>query len=163
MASKRKKQKNKSVKQWSVTIAFLAVICRFIIWLIKQIYRHTCANACLVIGLFIFIISFGFFVVNALFSQMKTHQETLININLTSVSAVVEVSILSEKQARIQADSNIFSVFISSSLHQDLSLCFLQNTIPGNLLETQEKLAKIRLHSDLLDEVSDTNIRYTRV
>ncbi|WCR55349.1 hypothetical protein, partial [Bartonella clarridgeiae] len=161
MTNKRKKRKNKSVKQWSITIAFLALICRFILWLIKQIYRHTCTNACLVIGLFIFIISFGFFVVNALFSQMKTQQEVLININLTLVSAVIEASILSEQQTRIQSNSHIVS--ISSSLHQDLPLCFLQSAMPGNLLETQEKLVKMRLNSGFLDEVSNANIHYTRV
>ncbi|WP_432783009.1 hypothetical protein [Bartonella sp. C271] len=117
MANKRKKQKNNSVKQRIITIVFLAVIFRFVLWLIKQFYRHTCANACLVIGLFIFIISFGFFIINALFSQMKTHQDVLTNINLALVSAVAEDSILSEKQIRNKADSHIISVSISSSLH----------------------------------------------
>ncbi|AQX18695.1 hypothetical protein BA1379B_008720 [Bartonella sp. A1379B] len=90
MVNKRKKRKKKSIKQWSITIAFLAVMFRFILWLIKQFYRRVCANACLVIGLFIFIISFGFFLINALFSQIKTHQDVLTDINLALVSVVSE-------------------------------------------------------------------------
>ncbi|AQX19411.1 peptidoglycan-binding domain-containing protein [Bartonella sp. WD16.2] len=160
MAKKQKTRKTKVVKKRSIIITFFLINCRFLLWLVKWFYRRTRINALLVIGFFFFSISFGFFAFNTLFSQIKTRQDSFIEMSLTAVPTVIQNFILLKERATFQENTFVVPVPAEKSLHQSSFFNSLQSTLPEDLLEIQKELAKLGLYDGPLDGVDNLKMRH---
>ncbi|AQX30364.1 peptidoglycan-binding protein [Bartonella schoenbuchensis] len=159
MAKKRKTRKTKVIKKRSIIITFFLINYRFLLWLVKWLYRRTRINALLVIGFFFFIISFVFFAFNALFSQIKMRQDSFVEMSLAAVPTVIQNFILLKERATSQENTFVISVPTTKSLHQNLSLNSLQSALPEDLLEIQKELAELGLYDGPLDGVDNLKMR----
>ncbi|EJF89760.1 peptidoglycan-binding domain-containing protein [Bartonella melophagi] len=159
MAKKRKTRKTKVIKKRSIIITFFLINCRFLLWLVKWLYRRTRINALLVIGFFFFIISFVFFAFNALFSQIKMRQDSFIEMSLAAVPTVIQNFILLKERATSQENTFVIPIPATKSLHQNLSFNSLQSALPEDLLEIQKKLAELGLYDGPLDGVDNLKMR----
>ncbi|MEL6089045.1 peptidoglycan-binding domain-containing protein [Bartonella schoenbuchensis] len=159
MAKKRKTRKTKVIKKRSIIITFFLINCRFLLWLVKWLYHRTRINALLVIGFFFFIISFGFFAFNALFSQIKMRQDSFVEMSLAAVPTVIQNFILLKERATSQENTFVIPVPAIKSLHQNLSFNSLQSALPEDLLEIQKELAELGLYDGPLDGVHNLKMR----
>ncbi|WP_455474452.1 peptidoglycan-binding domain-containing protein [Bartonella sp. B30(2025)] len=150
MAKKQKTRKVKSIKNRtnkSIIIAFFLIISRLFFWIIKQIYFLIQKNALLVVGFLIFIISFGFISLNALFFQIKTYQSIFSNI--TPALSIEKNSKSSKKEATFHTDIHTISLSSLNDLHTNSSA----KSLPKNMLKMQKKLAKLGFYDGPLDGI----------
>ncbi|WP_102830142.1 peptidoglycan-binding domain-containing protein [Bartonella bovis] len=160
MVKKRKTRKTKIVKKRNIILTFFLINYRFLFGLVKWLYRRARINALLIVGFFFFIISFGFFAFNALFSQIKTRQDSFIEMRLAVVPTVIQNFILLKERATSQENTFVIPVPIAKSLHQNSPFNSLQSTLPEDLLETQKELAKLELYDGPLDGVDNLKMRH---
>ncbi|ABM44818.1 hypothetical protein X471_00584 [Bartonella bacilliformis str. Heidi Mejia] len=151
MTKKRKMRKTKVVKRRSIILAFFLLNGRFLFWVAKRLYHYTRINALLVIGLFFFVVSFGFILFNALFLQKKIKNDVFIQMKLAPISVIAKNSILLQEQAISQAQADDVSMPIVNNLRQDSSLYSLQNSLSENLSKMHKKSAKFGLYDGSLD------------
>ncbi|ALE04036.1 peptidoglycan-binding domain-containing protein [Bartonella ancashensis] len=160
MVKKRERREKKTVRNRSFIGAFFLLSGRLSLWLIRWFYRCIRANAFLVTGLFLFAISFGFVLVNALFLQTKTEKSSFTQLQLISTGAIVYNSDLHRKREFTdQAEVPTLLVPVSSHFHRDFAKNFLES-LPENLLEVQEKLAKLGLYDGPLDGLDGPKTRH---
>ncbi|WP_455477319.1 peptidoglycan-binding domain-containing protein [Bartonella sp. B41] len=148
MAKRRKIHKKKVMKkriQRSIIITFFLISSRFLFWIAKKIYYYACKNTLLIIGLFIFTISFVLILFNALFSQMTEHQGVFTQIELKSISNTAKNSAFYAKklETQLRNPQNSSSLRFSSE----------------NTLKIQKKLAKLGLYTGSLDGIEGPKTR----
>ncbi len=127
----------------------------FLFWIAKKLYFYTRKNTFFFVGAFLFIISFGFVSFNALFLQMVMHQNFVTKIQSTFDSEIGGNFTLSEKEAKLHADSRVTSIPFSSQLRKNSS----SHSLSESLLRIQKKLAKLGLYDGPLDGIEGPKTR----
>ncbi|KEC55386.1 peptidoglycan-binding domain-containing protein [Bartonella koehlerae] len=151
----RKKKVKKNRIQRSIIITFFLIKIRFIIFVIKKIYFYKQKNTLLFVGFIIFIISFGFFSFNALFSQMKIHQNVFTPMKFTSVPNIEKNSTLFLKEEKFQENPYVTSILPPNYLNKNSS----SHSASQSTLEMQKKLAKLGLYDGSLDGLEGPKTR----
>ncbi len=107
------------------------------------------------VGFILFTISFGFFAFNALFSQIKIHQNIFTQPKFTSFPNREPNPALFLKEEKFQASPHVPSVRSPSSLNKNSS----SHSASQSILEMQKKLAKLGLYDGPLDGLQGPKTR----
>ncbi|AGF74266.1 peptidoglycan-binding protein [Bartonella australis AUST/NH1] len=159
MAKKRKTRKTKVARQRSFIIAFFLISSHFFFWLVKWLYQRTRANALLVVGFFLFIISFGVVTLNALFLQRNMHQNVFIQMESLPFSALVKSSAILKKPANFPEDIRVIPIPVLNSLRKNSSSHPLRNSLSQNLPEMKEKPTKLGFYDGALGRINSPETR----
>ncbi|WP_208435158.1 peptidoglycan-binding domain-containing protein [Bartonella phoceensis] len=160
MTKKPKARRTKTVKKRkrysSLVITFFLMSGRFLFWIAKTLYFYTRKNTLFFVGVFLFIISFGFISFNALFSQMITRQDIFTKMKFTFAPGIEQNSPLLEKKVKFHAVSRITSVPFANHLSKNSS----SHSPSESTLKMQKKLAKLGLYDGPLDGVEGPKMRH---
>ncbi|MDM9994388.1 peptidoglycan-binding domain-containing protein, partial [Bartonella henselae] len=124
---------------------------------IKKSYLYTQKNTLFFVGFIIFIVSFGFFSFNALFLQMKTHQNVFTQMKFMSGANtnIEKNSALFLKEEKFQSNRHVTSLLPPNYLKKNSS----SHSASQSILEMQKKLAKLGLYDGSLDGLEGPKTR----